>query len=73
MQILGGMAMIQAWALEQEKGSRRNFNGQDVLVPWKLQKKFAEEKSVSTKDKETPSDISNSSQNSKVQDTGMFC
>lgn len=33
--------MIQAWALEQEIDSKRKFNDQNVLVPWKLQSKFA--------------------------------
>lgn len=32
--------MIQAWAQEQDEGSRRNFDSQDVFVPWKLQKRF---------------------------------
>ena len=29
--------MLQAWALEQEETSKRNFEEQDVLVPWRLQ------------------------------------
>lgn len=32
--------MLQAWALEQEKGSRRKFREQNVLVPWQLQNHF---------------------------------
>lgn len=31
---------MQAWALEQESSSKRNFAEQDVLVPWRLQKHF---------------------------------
>lgn len=36
----GAQAMLQAWALEQEKGSRRKFREQNVLVPWQLQNHF---------------------------------
>ena len=34
---LGGRVMLQAWALEQEGHSKKKFEEQDVLVPWKLQ------------------------------------
>ena len=34
---LGGRVMLQAWALEQEVHSKKKFEEQDVLVPWKLQ------------------------------------
>ena len=40
----GGAIMIQAWAKEQEEGSRLTFTEQDVLVPWKMQQRFFEEK-----------------------------
>lgn len=33
----GGRVMLQAWALEQEAHSKKKFDEQDVLVPWKLQ------------------------------------
>ena len=33
----GGRVMLQAWALEQEASSKKKFEEQDVLVPWKLQ------------------------------------
>ena len=36
----GGKALIQAWALEQEATSKRQFKAQDVLVPWSLQQQF---------------------------------
>jgi alkylated DNA repair protein alkB family protein 8 len=36
----GGMIMLQAWALEQDETSRRNFEKQDVFVPWNLPKRF---------------------------------
>jgi hypothetical protein len=36
----GGRALIQAWALEQEATSKRQFKDQDVLVPWSLQQQF---------------------------------
>lgn len=32
--------MLQAWALEQGEASRHNFEQQDVMVPWRLQKRF---------------------------------
>ena len=35
----GGRVMLQAWALEQEAHSKKKFEEQDVLVPWKLQVK----------------------------------
>ena len=37
----GGQALIQAWALEQEATSKRQFKRQDVLVPWALQQQYA--------------------------------
>lgn len=36
----GGRALVQAWALEQEASSKRQFRSQDVLVPWSLQQQF---------------------------------
>ena len=36
----GGMIMLQAWAMEQDETSRRNFDKQDVFVPWNLPKRF---------------------------------
>ena len=36
----GGRVLIQAWALEQGDESRRVFEEQDVLVPWRLQQRF---------------------------------
>jgi alkylated DNA repair protein alkB family protein 8 len=38
----GGTVLLQAWAQEQEAGSKRTFNEQDVLVPWKFQPWHAE-------------------------------
>lgn len=38
----GGVALVQAWALEQESDSKRAFTSQDVFVPWKLQQHFAD-------------------------------
>ncbi|KAJ3095013.1 tRNA methyltransferase, has a role in tRNA modification [Physocladia obscura] len=34
----GGKLLIFVWALEQEDGSRRRFETQDVFVPWNLAK-----------------------------------
>ncbi|ORY15644.1 S-adenosyl-L-methionine-dependent methyltransferase [Rhizoclosmatium globosum] len=35
----GGRVLIFVWALEQEDGSKRRFDKQDVFVPWNLDKK----------------------------------
>lgn len=35
-----GIAMIQAWALEQERDSRHNFGATDVLVPFNAQPRY---------------------------------
>ncbi|KAJ3021411.1 UNVERIFIED_CONTAM: tRNA methyltransferase, has a role in tRNA modification [Siphonaria sp. JEL0065] len=35
----GGKVLIFVWALEQEDGSKRRFEKQDVFVPWNLDKK----------------------------------
>ncbi|CAM9140509.1 unnamed protein product [Choristocarpus tenellus] len=32
----GGQVLIYAWAMEQDRDSRRSFSHQDVLVPWHL-------------------------------------
>lgn len=39
----GGRIMVQAWAMEQEAGSKRTFHEQDVMVPWRLNKKYVDE------------------------------
>ena len=36
----GGFVMIHAWAQEQGEDSRHEFPEQDMLVPWRLQKRF---------------------------------
>jgi alkylated DNA repair dioxygenase AlkB/SAM-dependent methyltransferase len=38
----GGMINIQAWAITQEKDSRRKFAANDVYVPFNVQPKFLE-------------------------------
>ena len=42
---IGGSILIQAWALEQEESSKRKFIQQDVMVPWRVHRRFL---SVST-------------------------
>jgi alkylated DNA repair protein alkB family protein 8 len=37
---VGGMINIQAWAMEQEKDSRRRFAAADVFVPFNAQPKY---------------------------------
>lgn len=39
----GGVVMIQAWALEQGSDSKRTFESQDTMVPWRLSKRFLTE------------------------------
>jgi alkylated DNA repair protein alkB family protein 8 len=39
----GGVVMIQAWALEQGSDSKRTFESQDTMVPWRLSKRFLSE------------------------------
>jgi hypothetical protein len=36
----GGFINVQAWALEQEKDSRRKFAGTDVFVPFNAQPRY---------------------------------
>lgn len=36
----GGSVMIQAWAMEQGEDSKRQFEEQEVMVPWKLVPRF---------------------------------
>jgi len=38
----GGHVLVYAWAQEQGAGSRRAFASQDVLVPWCLQRRYAD-------------------------------
>jgi len=40
---VGGLINIQAWAMEQQKDSRRKFAGTDVFVPFNAQPKYLEE------------------------------
>jgi SAM-dependent methyltransferase len=37
---VGGIAMIQVWALEQPEISKKKFAKQDNLIPWHLQRKY---------------------------------
>ena len=43
----GGRIMVQTWAKEQEEGSKRQFDEQDVMVPWRLNTKFIERDAAS--------------------------
>ena len=47
----GGSINIQAWAMEQEEGSRRQFASEDVYVPFNVQPKYL---SLNKEDKELP-------------------
>ena len=37
---IGGLINVQAWAMEQQEGSRRKFAGTDVFVPFNAQPKY---------------------------------
>mmetsp|Transcript_22038 Transcript_22038/g.31978 ORF Transcript_22038/g.31978 Transcript_22038/m.31978 type:complete len:399 (+) Transcript_22038:13-1209(+) len=37
---VGGMINVQAWAMEQEKNSKRRFAGDDVFVPFNAQPRY---------------------------------
>eukprot|EP00981_Chlorochromonas_danica_P013183 scaffold5939_cov165-Ochromonas_danica.AAC.12 len=52
---LGGSIFLQAWAQEQDEGSRHVFAEQDIFVPWKLNRRFLSPA--------TPSSSSSSSSN----------
>ncbi|KAH7481915.1 hypothetical protein KRP22_011121 [Phytophthora ramorum] len=41
---VGGQVLIVAWAFEQDERSKRRFEKQDVMVEWKLQQKYAQDK-----------------------------
>ncbi|KAE9050888.1 hypothetical protein PR003_g10696 [Phytophthora rubi] len=41
---VGGEVLIVAWAFEQDERSKRRFEQQDVMVEWKLQQKYTQEK-----------------------------
>ena len=41
----GGMINVQAWAMDQEEGSRRRFDATDVFVPFNCQPKYLDKSS----------------------------
>lgn len=45
---LGGSIFLQAWAQEQDEGSRHVFAEQDIFVPWKLNRRFLSSASNTT-------------------------
>ena len=49
----GGTINIQAWAMEQDEGSRRKFAAPDVFVPFNAQPKYLD-KGQESKEKEKP-------------------
>lgn len=53
----GGMINIQAWALEQEQGSRRKFAGTDVFVPFNAQPRYLDKVQTESKQCAKPDDI----------------
>ncbi|KAF8822320.1 methyltransferase domain-containing protein, partial [Cardiosporidium cionae] len=61
-----GEILVSVWAFEQEKGTigARQFDSQDVLVPWKLQKSHCA--ALDEKDTNFSSDV-----NAKLEDTSL--
>lgn len=51
----GGLINIQAWAMEQDEGSRRKFAAADVFVPFNAQPKYLD-KAEASRDKGEPMD-----------------
>jgi alkylated DNA repair protein alkB family protein 8 len=47
----GGLINIQAWAMEQDEGSRRKFAAADVFVPFNAQPKYLDKALQGSKDK----------------------
>jgi hypothetical protein len=47
-----GTVMIQAWAYEQGDESKRTFDTQDTMVPWKLNKRFLNHSSLNSSSSE---------------------
>lgn len=69
-----GELYLSAWALEQDKTSKRDFEQQDVLVPWKLPKRFDKEEQknseASQEKKEQSSGENNSSSEENSEGNG---
>jgi len=59
----GGRILVTAWALEQDETSRRKFESQDVLVPWKLPNKFRQKPDHKDSDKNIISENNNETNN----------
>ena len=47
---VGGRINVQAWALEQDEGSRRKFAGTDVFVPFNAQPRYLDKVQAEKKD-----------------------
>jgi alkylated DNA repair protein alkB family protein 8 len=46
---VGGLINVQAWAMEQEEGSRRKFASEDVFVPFNAQPKYLDLQTANSK------------------------
>ena len=60
----GGVVNVQAWAMDQEEGSRRKFAANDVFVPFNAQPKYLQvssSKEHPTQENRTPSGETNGS------------
>jgi len=52
----GGTIFLQAWAFEQGEESKRTFDSQDTMVPWKLNKRFLQGSSENSKNSTSEQD-----------------
>ena len=67
----GGMVNVQAWALEQEDGSRRKFASNDVFVPFNAQPKYLKLNGSGT-DCKTNDSVSVDSRSPNVKSTAQM-
>ena len=63
----GGTINIQAWAIEQERNSRRRFAASDVFVPFNAQPKYLESVHMSDGSREPPPPVSESKNKSVAE------
>jgi SAM-dependent methyltransferase len=56
----GGLVNVQAWAMDQEEGSRRKFAAKDVFVPFNVQPKYLQLKQTDCDRDENENELSKS-------------
>jgi len=63
----GGLVNVQAWAMEQEEGSRRKFAANDMFVPFNAQPKFLQVNQTKDGESTNENESSNTSAVDKVK------